>query len=50
MTQKTKREADEVTCADYLIAHFLVMLLVLALGTFPFSSAIHGSLEAALRG
>ena len=49
MTQKAKREAGKVTRADDLIAHFLVMLLVLALGTFPVSSAIHGSLEATFR-
>ena len=48
MTQKAKWEG-KVIRADDLSGHFLVMLLVLALGTFPVSSAIHGSLEAAFR-
>jgi len=49
MTQKAKWETGKVTRADDLIAHLLVMLLVLALGTFPVSSAIHGSFAAAFR-
>lgn len=49
MIQKPKREAAKATCADRLVARFASMLLIIAVGTFPIASAIHGSLATAVR-
>ncbi len=49
MAQKRNQEGSDARFAEKLEEHFVVMLLVLAIGTFRISSVTDGSLAAALR-
>jgi len=46
---KSRQKGNDARLAEKLGAHFVVMLLVLVIGTFRISSVIDGSFAAAIR-